>query len=104
MRAGDALGSLELFVLAAWSLAASACSSSAGTAVPRDGGGEGAHSTTLKSLWTSSSPPPSDPKCPQSIVDKSKPPATALYIYPRDPVQPIRPFYQWESNAGYCGE
>ena len=39
--------------------------------------------------------------CGQKLVDGTTPPATAFYIYPR---QPIKPFYQWENNDGYCGE
>jgi hypothetical protein len=39
--------------------------------------------------------------CTQKLVDGTEPPATTSYIYPRVPVQP---FYQWESNDGYCGE
>jgi hypothetical protein len=103
MRAGNAM-SLELFHLAAVAVGASACSSSAGSTVPHDGGGVEATPARVTSLWTSSSPPPSDPKCPQGLVDKSKPPATIRYIYSRNPAQPIKPFYQWESNTGYCGE
>ncbi len=39
--------------------------------------------------------------CTQKLVDGTEPPATISYIYPRVAVQP---FYQWESNDGYCGE
>ncbi len=42
-----------------------------------------------------------EPNCGQSLVDGTTPPATASYIYPR---QPVVPFYQWENNDGYCGE
>jgi len=42
-----------------------------------------------------------EPGCSQKLVDGTEPPATASYIYPRVPLQP---FYQWESNDGYCGE
>ncbi len=43
----------------------------------------------------------SEPGCSQKRVDGFDPPATTSYIYPR---QPVQPFYQWESNDGYCGE
>jgi hypothetical protein len=43
----------------------------------------------------------SEPGCSQNLVDGFDPPATTSYIYPR---QPVQPFYQWESNDGYCGE
>lgn len=39
--------------------------------------------------------------CGQKLVDGTTPPATTSYIYPR---QPLKPFYQWENNDGYCGE
>ncbi len=42
-----------------------------------------------------------EPNCTQTRVDGSSPPATSYYIYPR---QRVQPFYQWESNNGYCGE
>ena len=42
-----------------------------------------------------------EPGCGQQLVDGTTPPATASYIYPR---QPVQPFYQWENNDGYCGE
>lgn len=42
-----------------------------------------------------------EPNCSQKLVDGTEPPATTSYIYPRVPLQP---FYQWESNYGYCGE
>jgi hypothetical protein len=42
-----------------------------------------------------------EPGCGQALVDGTTPPATAFYIYPR---QPVTPFYQWENNRGYCGE
>jgi len=42
-----------------------------------------------------------EPGCGQQLVDGTSPPATASYIYPR---QPVTPFYQWENNDGYCGE
>jgi hypothetical protein len=40
-------------------------------------------------------------RCSQTLVDGTTPPTTSSYIYPR---QAVRPFYQWESNFGYCGE
>lgn len=43
----------------------------------------------------------SEPNCTQTLVDGTTPPATTSYIYPR---QPLKPFYQWENNDGYCGE
>jgi hypothetical protein len=50
----------------------------------------------------STSPPPTNPSCPQTTVANEKePPATTSYIYPRHGVVP---FYQWENNNGYCGE
>jgi len=39
--------------------------------------------------------------CNQSLADKSAPPATTSFIVP---TRPVTPFYQWESNNGYCGE
>lgn len=45
--------------------------------------------------------PGAEPGCGQKLVDGTTPPATAAYIYPR---QPVQPFYQWENNLGYCGE
>jgi hypothetical protein len=42
-----------------------------------------------------------EPNCSQKLVDGTTPPATTSYIYPR---QPVKPFYQWENNDGYCGE
>jgi len=42
-----------------------------------------------------------EPNCGQQLVDGTTPPVTAYYIYPR---QPLKPFYQWENNDGYCGE
>ncbi len=40
------------------------------------------------------------PWCNQTLLGYA-PPATAGTIAPR---RPIRPFYQWQSNNGYCGE
>jgi hypothetical protein len=42
-----------------------------------------------------------EPDCGQHLVDGTAPPSTSFYIYPR---QPLKPFYQWENNDGYCGE
>lgn len=42
-----------------------------------------------------------EPGCGQSLVDGTTPPPSKAFIYPR---APVRPFYQWESNNGYCGE
>lgn len=42
-----------------------------------------------------------EPGCGQQLVDGTAPPATTATISPR---QPVQPFYQWESNNGYCGE
>lgn len=42
-----------------------------------------------------------EPGCGQSLVDGTSPPPSKAFIYPRTTV---RPFYQWESNNGYCGE
>jgi hypothetical protein len=42
-----------------------------------------------------------EPGCGQFLVDRTIPPPTRFTISPRDPVTP---FYQWESNDGYCGE
>lgn len=39
--------------------------------------------------------------CGQKLVDGTTPSATRFYIYPR---QPLKPFYQWENDDGYCGE
>jgi hypothetical protein len=53
-------------------------------------------------VTASRSSPPVNPTCPQSVViDKTGPPSTALYVYPR---HPVRPFYQWLGDSGYCGE
>ena len=41
------------------------------------------------------------PGCGQAMVDGTTPPATKHFILPR---QAVQPFYQWESNNGYCGE
>jgi hypothetical protein len=42
-----------------------------------------------------------NPQCSQTKVDGTTPPATIYFIYPR---VPVKPFYQWENNNGYCGE
>jgi len=39
--------------------------------------------------------------CTQSCIEGSNPPASLYYFYPK---VNITPFYQWESNNGYCGE
>src|SRR5271165_5593060 len=64
------------------------------------------HSTTLALLLatlliSASNSPASEPNCTQTLVDGTTPPATTYYIEPR---QPLKPFYQWENNDGYCGE
>ncbi len=41
------------------------------------------------------------PGCSQATIEGSAPPATPFYIYPK---LPVKPFYQWENNDGYCGE
>jgi hypothetical protein len=92
--------SVEIILLGA-AFGAFACSGSAGNAGPHDGGGAEGGLGAIPSVRVSSLRPPSDPKCPQSMVDRSDAPATPHYIYPR---QPVTPFYQWESNDGYCGE
>ncbi len=38
--------------------------------------------------------------CNQSILGYTPPATTARIV----PTRPIRPFYQWQSNNGYCGE
>jgi hypothetical protein len=82
--------------LAAAAGVAVACS---GTAPP-PGGGDGGHEQPASPL-VSRHPPPSDPACLQGRIDHSVTPSTASYIYPR---RPVRPFYQWENDNGYCGE
>jgi hypothetical protein len=42
-----------------------------------------------------------EPGCGQLLVDGTTPPQTRFMISPR---VPVTPFYQWESNNGYCGE
>jgi hypothetical protein len=42
-----------------------------------------------------------EPGCGQVLVDGTTPPPTRNMIMPR---APVTPFYQWESNDGYCGE
>jgi hypothetical protein len=42
-----------------------------------------------------------EPGCGQVLVDGTTPPPTRFMIATRTPVTP---FYQWESNNGYCGE
>jgi hypothetical protein len=42
-----------------------------------------------------------EPGCGQILVDGTTPPQTQFMITPR---APATPFYQWESNNGYCGE
>jgi hypothetical protein len=42
-----------------------------------------------------------EPGCGQMLVDGTTPPQTRFMITPR---APVTPFYQWESNNGYCGE
>ncbi len=42
-----------------------------------------------------------EPGCRQVLVDGTTPPQTRFMIAPR---APVTPFYQWESNNGYCGE
>jgi len=54
---------------------------------------------TLLAFALSSQAAESD--CSQKLVDGAAPPATTAYIYP---LQPVKPFYQWENNDGYCGE
>jgi hypothetical protein len=39
--------------------------------------------------------------CTQQNIDGTTPPTTTNYIYPR---VPLKPFYQWANNNGYCGE
>jgi len=39
--------------------------------------------------------------CSQTKIDGTTPPDTLYFIYPR---VPVKPFYQWENNDGYCGE
>ncbi len=41
------------------------------------------------------------PGCDQQLADGRVPPSSTWFIEPRVPVVP---FYQWESNNGYCGE
>lgn len=40
-------------------------------------------------------------KCTQNRLDGTSPPKTQSMIYP---THSVVPFYQWESNNGYCGE
>jgi hypothetical protein len=40
------------------------------------------------------------PNCSQTLIDGSTPPYTTNFIYR----VPVKPFYQWENNNGYCGE
>ncbi len=42
-----------------------------------------------------------EPGCGQFLVDGTAPPQTHFMIAPR---APVTPYYQWESNDGYCGE
>jgi hypothetical protein len=42
-----------------------------------------------------------EPNCTQNRLDGTKPPKTQFQIYP---AQTVVPFYQWQSNNGYCGE
>jgi hypothetical protein len=42
-----------------------------------------------------------EPNCSQTKIDGSVAPTTTYFIYPR---VPVKPFYQWENNNGYCGE
>ncbi len=39
--------------------------------------------------------------CTQSCIEGSNPPSSLYYFYPK---VNITPFYQWQSNNGYCGE
>jgi hypothetical protein len=55
----------------------------------------------LAALITVNNAGAAEPDCGQQLVDGTTPPTTSFYIYPR---QPLRPFYQWENNDGYCGE
>ncbi len=40
-------------------------------------------------------------KCTQNRIDGTTPPKTQSMVYPS---HSVIPFYQWESNNGYCGE
>jgi hypothetical protein len=42
-----------------------------------------------------------EPNCTQNRLDGTKPLKTKFMIYP---AQAVVPFYQWQSNNGYCGE
>jgi hypothetical protein len=42
-----------------------------------------------------------EPTCTQNRLDGTKPPKTRFRIHP---AQTVVPFYQWQSNKGYCGE
>ncbi len=55
----------------------------------------------LMALILASAARAAEPGCGQKLVDGTTPPTTRFMIAPRAPVSP---FYQWESNDGYCGE
>ncbi len=42
-----------------------------------------------------------EPHCSQTRLDGTKPPKTQFMVYP---AHTVVPFYQWQSNNGYCGE
>lgn len=75
-----------------------ACSSSA--TADRDASTPGAPDSSRRDAHDAS-PKPASSSCDQSLADGTTPPRTTSFIYPR---VPITPFYQWESNDGYCGE
>jgi hypothetical protein len=56
---------------------------------------------TLAALFPAHNAGAAESNCGQKLVDGTTPPTTTSYIYPR---QPLKPFYQWENNDGYCGE
>ena len=42
-----------------------------------------------------------EPNCTQNPLDGTTPPKRQFMLYP---AQTVVPFYQWQSNNGYCGE
>ena len=54
-------------------------------------------STVTATTWSHAA----EPNCTQNRLDGTKPPTTQFMVYP---AHKVVPFYQWQSNNGYCGE
>ena len=56
---------------------------------------------TLSTLTATTLCQAAERNCTQNRLDGTKPPSTQFMVYP---AQTVVPFYQWQSNNGYCGE